>query len=277
MRPETAARPGSAGFTLLEMLVALAILGVVLVTVYGIFGNGLRGASRDEDRLLLALVAQNLLVRGRLDLDARQGPIQGDIQGGLRWEITSEPYKLPEGLLPEAPPPGAEEPRLLGDEARTANGQERQGGGLSGPSDRDAGGLGAGGRDQGFGQEDGQDGFGSSGGFGREGGPGSEEGGLGSEESGLGSGEGGLGSDRGPGGRPAEREPVRLRLIRVTVEKGGERVDLTGLATEPRRERQRGPGLGQEGLGQEGGFGQEGFGSRQDSPGETNRDRPGLR
>jgi type II secretion system protein I len=269
MRRE-ATRPGSAaGFTLLETLVALAILGVVLVTVYGIFGSGLRGASRDEDRLLLALVAQNLLVRSRLDLDARQGPIRGDIQGGLRWEITSEPYKLPEGLLPEAPPPGSEEPRLLGDDAPAADGAGGPGGGLSRRSDREAEGFGAGGETRGFGRQDSQGGFGGSGGLG------SEEGGLGSGEGGLGSGEGGLGSDRGPGGQPSEREEVRLRLIRVTVQKGGERVDLTSLATEPRRQRRSGLGLGQEGADREG-FGQEGFGSRQDQPMDTGRDRPGL-
>ena len=95
---------GDDGFTLLETLVALAILGVVMSTVYGVIGSGLRSAHRDEDRLLLGLVAQNLLVRSRLDLDPAGGSLSGDIGGGLRWRIESEPYEVPEDILPEAPP-----------------------------------------------------------------------------------------------------------------------------------------------------------------------------
>jgi type II secretion system protein I len=92
------------GFTLLETLVALAILGVVMTTVYAVIGSGLRTAHRDEDRLLLGLVAQNLLTRSQLDLDPSHGAITGDIEGGLRWRIESEPYAVPKDLLPEAPP-----------------------------------------------------------------------------------------------------------------------------------------------------------------------------
>lgn len=94
----------AAGFTLLETLVALAILGVIMTTVYAVIGSGLRTAHRDEDRLLLGLVAQNLLARSRLDLNPRDGPITGDIDGGLRWRIEAEPYPVPTNLLPEAPP-----------------------------------------------------------------------------------------------------------------------------------------------------------------------------
>ena len=79
---------------------ALAILGIVLTTVFGVIGSGLRAAHRDEDRLLLGLVAQNLLARSRLDLTTADGPRSGDIGGGLRWRIESEPYVLPEDILP---------------------------------------------------------------------------------------------------------------------------------------------------------------------------------
>lgn len=94
----------AAGFTLLETLVALAILGVIMATVYAVIGSGLRTAHRDEDRLLLGLVAQNLLARSRLDLNPKDGPITGDIDGGLRWRIEAQPYPVPTNLLPEAPP-----------------------------------------------------------------------------------------------------------------------------------------------------------------------------
>ena len=82
---------------------ALAILGVVMATVFGVIGSGLRSAHRDEDRLLLGLVAQNLLVRSQLDLNPIEGTRSGDIDGGLRWRIESEPYVLPKDILPERP------------------------------------------------------------------------------------------------------------------------------------------------------------------------------
>lgn len=90
------------GFTLIEILVALTILGLVLTSVFGIIGRGLRAASRDEDRLLLALFAQNLLARSRLDLAARAGALRGTTPDGLHWSIESLPYSPPAALLAAA-------------------------------------------------------------------------------------------------------------------------------------------------------------------------------
>jgi type II secretion system protein I len=197
----------NAGFTLLEALVALAILGVVLSTVFGIFGRGLQSARRDEDQLLLALVAQNLLARSRLDLFPAEDAITGDIGGGLRWRIEGEPYPLPENLLPEAP---------AAEESFSSLGQDEAGGDEEGT-----------GGDRPFGQamaeraESGSfaDGSAASG-FDRE-----TETEPGQEDA----------QEVGEPTRP--REKVRLRLIRVIVEKGGERFELAGLAPEPRDDR----------------------------------------
>jgi type II secretion system protein I len=185
---------GDAGFTLIETLVALAIVGIVLSTGYGVFGSGLRAASRDEDRLLLALVAQNLLARSRFDYFPAAGALTGDIGGGLRWRIEGEPYPLPENLLPELPASVSE-----------ADGLGRQ--------------AGEAGRESGFDRRTGAE-----------------------EDSGGSEAEAGgttLGDTREQ--EREEREPVRLRLIRVTVEKGAERYALAGLVTEPRADRGRLP------------------------------------
>jgi type II secretion system protein I len=214
-----AARSGSAGFTLLEALVALAILGVVMATVFGVIGSGLRSAHRDEDRLLLGLVAQNLLARSRLDLNPAAGALSGDIGGGLRWRIESEPYVLPDDILPEAP-------------------KEQDRPSLSSPDDTDAeardepvASSGFGARDA-FAAEPDRAGFGSasSSDAGRAGQPG----GIGAADA-TASGDGA--DTRADGQRTATREPLRLRLVKVTVEKGGERFELTGLAVDPPRER----------------------------------------
>ena len=53
----------------------------------------------------------------------------------------------------------------------------------------------------------------------------------------------GLGAGIGPGGRASEqqepKEPLRLRLIRVVVEKGDQQFALSTLAMEAPRERPR--------------------------------------
>lgn len=190
---------GNAGFTLIETLVALAIVGMVLTTVYGIFGSGLRSATRDEDRLLLALVAQNLLARSRFDLFPAEGALTGDIGGGLRWRVEGEPYPLPENLLPEAPATTAGND----DFGTAAGGAARGDGGLRSRNE------------EGFAGEARRD-------------DGSPEAAPAAEGSSLG--------DTRARQREA-REPVRLRLVRVTVEKGSERFELAGLVTEPRSDR----------------------------------------
>jgi type II secretion system protein I len=194
---------GDAGFTLLETLVALAILGVVMSTVYAVIGSGLRTAHRDEDRLLLGLVAQNLLARSRYDLNPREGALSGDIGGGLRWRIESEPYAVPEGLLPEAPPE-FDEPML------PAAGQDTENGAGSrslGDRGADAGSL----RERATGDR--------------------REAGLGTSDSAA-TGDR-RANDQGAAGREPQRPPVRLRLVRVSVEKGDQRYQLSTLAMEP--------------------------------------------
>jgi type II secretion system protein I len=183
-----------AGFTLLETLVALAILGIVMSTVYAVIGSGLRTAHRDEDRLLLGLVAQNLLARSRLDLDPGRGALSGDIGGGLRWRIESEPYEVPNDILPDAPR-GLDEPRLP-----PRDGEEGSATATSGLGARaaNAGETAAGAR-------------------GEAGGPAEED---------------RPGSDAGIGDRQEPRPQVSLRLLRVVVEKGDQRYELSTLAVE---------------------------------------------
>ncbi len=210
---------GNAGFTLLETLVALAILGIVLTTVFAVIGNGLRTAHRDEDRLLLGLVAQNLLTRSRLDLTTTDGPRHGDIGGGLTWRIESEPYTPPEDILP--PPPDPDANRGL-KPAGSEDGETGAGGG-----------TGLGGDSKPFGAEQstgaGKSTFGGDRADRQQSGSGGTRGAMG-DRSGT-----ALGQDRP--GKVEPKEDLRLRLIRVTVEKAGQSFELTGLAIEPRRER----------------------------------------
>jgi prepilin-type N-terminal cleavage/methylation domain-containing protein len=224
----------AAGFTLIETLVAFVVLSIVLSTVYGIMGGGLRQAKRDEDRLLLAAVAENLLVRARLDLFPARGPISGEIAGGVRWTITSTPYVLPVPPTPDEPdrrePFGGSDGDggsfgRGGDEDSSSFGRDSAGGSSFGNDDDEA--FGRQGRDMSaerdtgerpaFGDED----------LSRE----EDSGGQEARDS----GDGGVGDEA----RERERQPLRLRVLTVVVVRGEERFALESLAPVP-QERERG-------------------------------------
>lgn len=73
MHPESPS-PGraEAGFTLLETLVALAVLGVVLVTLFRIAGDSLVQHESREAQLRLALTAEAALEAARLGAEGLQ-------------------------------------------------------------------------------------------------------------------------------------------------------------------------------------------------------------
>ncbi len=105
------------GFTLLEVLVALAVLGSVLTTVFGVFSSGLRSLSQSDDRLTLALIAESLLNRADLDLTRAESEVSGSMPDGVRWRVTRRPYaasQATEGLqVEEAPRRPARDEDLL--------------------------------------------------------------------------------------------------------------------------------------------------------------------
>jgi general secretion pathway protein I len=74
------------GFTLIEAVVALAILALTLGVVYESFGWSLRRTSGVEKREIAWLTAQSVLatVRGRPTL--RVGNERGEAADGLTWE-----------------------------------------------------------------------------------------------------------------------------------------------------------------------------------------------
>lgn len=87
-------RKSDSGFTLIEIMVALAVLGLVLVAVFRIYGTGILSVGRGVDELRLALAAEAVLARTRLDLDPRQGRAEGSIDG-IDWLMEARPMPLP--------------------------------------------------------------------------------------------------------------------------------------------------------------------------------------
>lgn len=88
----------SAGFTLIEVLVALAVLAVTLTAASRAIGMAVQSAYQVRQALLADWVAQNRLVLHRINRDwPGIGLISGsDIQGGIefRWEeeVSATPH-----------------------------------------------------------------------------------------------------------------------------------------------------------------------------------------
>lgn len=94
------------GFTMLEVLIAFAILAVSLAAVFGVFSDSLRAARLGEDYAHATAVAWSRLAA--IDGDVLAGPLAdgGETEAGFRWEVTvaempDPPMAAgPDGLLP---------------------------------------------------------------------------------------------------------------------------------------------------------------------------------
>ncbi len=77
----------SAGFTLLEVLVALALLGIALLVVIQLFSAGLRGISSSGDYVAAAAKAETRM-REALDDDALAEKTSSEQSDGYRIETS---------------------------------------------------------------------------------------------------------------------------------------------------------------------------------------------
>lgn len=104
---------GERGFTLLEIMVSMAIMAVALVTIIQLFSGALRSAKVSEDYSLAVMGAKEkmdeaLAVRTLEEFDElpksgnfedEEEEFEKEILKGYSWEITGpDPYQIPEGL-----------------------------------------------------------------------------------------------------------------------------------------------------------------------------------
>jgi general secretion pathway protein I len=88
----------SAGFTLLEVLVAFAMLALVLGAAYASFGAGTRAQDRAASRLAALTVAESALDRLGGDVGWREGRTEWR-EGGLRVTLEVAPHRPGERAL----------------------------------------------------------------------------------------------------------------------------------------------------------------------------------
>lgn len=86
------------GFSLLEVLVAFAILALVGGVLFQIFGGALRNAGVAEDYSRAALIADSKLATLGIEQPLREGSEGGSEGGGrFNWVLNVTPYVPPEG------------------------------------------------------------------------------------------------------------------------------------------------------------------------------------
>lgn len=87
------------GFTLMEILVALAVVGIALAALVGASGRSTRDAAELRDRTYAGWVAQNALTEIRISPEMLEtGTRRGEeMMGGVRWTWTVlvEPAAIP--------------------------------------------------------------------------------------------------------------------------------------------------------------------------------------
>ncbi|AMK18495.1 type II secretory pathway component PulI [Sphingobium sp. MI1205] len=91
-RSDAPIRAGERGFTLLEMLVALAVFSLAALALVRLQGVTLRTAADLDSKALGQIVARNLMVEVQTDpappaLGSQQGEVDN---GGRRWRWTRE-------------------------------------------------------------------------------------------------------------------------------------------------------------------------------------------
>jgi general secretion pathway protein I len=82
-----------AGFTLVEVLVSLAILSLSLTVLLGIFSESLARSRESERASAARVLGQSLLARAETDPAARLGHTEGESGDGLAWSLDVAPYR----------------------------------------------------------------------------------------------------------------------------------------------------------------------------------------
>jgi len=87
------------GFTLVEVLVALAIVAIAFAVSLGILSGGLTRLDHDHNVQHALLVAQSELTRVGQDIPVADRQIDGKNADGFTWRIAITPYAAAAGGL----------------------------------------------------------------------------------------------------------------------------------------------------------------------------------
>ena len=85
------------GFTLLEVLVAFAILGIALGTLLQTFAVGLRNTALSEEYTQATLYAESVLAGLGVEEALEEGSLGGELDDKYSWRGSASVYQEPDG------------------------------------------------------------------------------------------------------------------------------------------------------------------------------------
>ena len=83
----------ASGFTLLEVVVAMTIVGLGVVTLLEIFSMGLRLGARSEIRTEAINAGRQIMDEFLVRRDFSEGTEEGNLASGGRWQLRVEPVR----------------------------------------------------------------------------------------------------------------------------------------------------------------------------------------
>jgi general secretion pathway protein I len=95
-----AVRTRESGFTLLEIIVALAILGVAFALAMELLGTGVRSAKASQDYTNASLLARQKMAEISVTASLAAAADSGDFGGGFRWASEVRPVAGQDDELP---------------------------------------------------------------------------------------------------------------------------------------------------------------------------------
>lgn len=81
-----------AGFTLVEVIVALAILALCLGVLLGVISHTAWQTAQAERLARAGLLAQSLLATVGTEMPIRAGETSGEFPDGFHWRVKTQPY-----------------------------------------------------------------------------------------------------------------------------------------------------------------------------------------
>ncbi|WP_315770074.1 MULTISPECIES: type II secretion system protein [unclassified Bradyrhizobium] len=93
----TSAADDEAGFTLVEVIVALAMLSLGLTLVMGLFSTGLSRTGMAERVAGAVALAQSLMAQVGNSIPLRTETRDGAAANGYRWRLAMQPYRPVQG------------------------------------------------------------------------------------------------------------------------------------------------------------------------------------